>query len=578
MLPSAKSEKELANTFLNYFQQKIEKIREKFPKRDESGKFNNVYTGAQFLSNFAPSTQEEIREIISAHKVKCSPEDPLPAGMLTTHLDTLLPYWLEIVNLSLEVGSMDTLKSAVILPLIKELNSMTDTENYKNYRPVSNLIFLGKLIERVVDIRLRDHMEQNKLTTKEEYGYKKSHSTELLLTLVTNNLLEACDRNLPSVVLLLDLSAAFDTVDHDKLLGILETEIGISGNALRWFESFLRNRTQKVKIGEAYSELADLQFGVIQGSILGPVLFNIYIRSLYKRVEPTQFEIVGFADDHQLIKQFILTLKVTALGNDIRNCLDVIGKWMVEFFLCLNESKTKILIVAPPSVLENIIISGVILEAACIRFVDSAKNLGVLIDSLLNFEEQVTKVVKACFSVIRELSKIKVFLTQQQLQVLVSARVFSQLDYCNALYYGLPMYTMKKLQHVQNCAARLVWKGFIPLNSSLEGILMSLHWLRVKFRIIYKIMLIVHNCLHDNAPQDISALISYAQSGRRMLLRETRVESSYGDRAFSHVAPKLWNLLPMDIREEHVQGEFKKKLKSFLMVNGDEFISWTKMK
>ena len=99
--------------------------------------------------------------------------------MLREHLDTLLPYWTEIVNLSLEAGKMDKLKSQSILPLIKDLSSMTDTEDYKNYRPVANLVFIGKLIERVVDIRLQEHLDRNKLNTKEEYGYKQKHSTEL---------------------------------------------------------------------------------------------------------------------------------------------------------------------------------------------------------------------------------------------------------------------------------------------------------------------------------------------------------------------------------------------------------------
>ena len=118
---------------------------------------------------------------------------------------------------------------------------------------------------------------------------------------------------------------------------------------------------------------------------------------MYRRVEPTKFEIVGFADDHQLIKHFLIQLKITALGEDIRNCLNVIGEWMKEYFLCLNQSKTKILVVAPPSIRKMIIIGGVILDETCIRFVDSAKNLGIVIDSLLTFEEQIDKLVKVCF-------------------------------------------------------------------------------------------------------------------------------------------------------------------------------------
>ena len=134
-----------------------------------------------------------------------------------------------------------------------------------------------------------------------QYGYKKAHSTEMLLLKVLNDLFQSFNKNIPYVVILLDLRAAFDTVDHLKLPEILHKEIGVTCVALKWFESFLTNRTHKVKIGSAYSNLLELLYGVAQGSVLGPLLFKIYIRSLYKYVEPTKFEIEGFADDHQLI-------------------------------------------------------------------------------------------------------------------------------------------------------------------------------------------------------------------------------------------------------------------------------------
>ena len=257
--------------------------------------------------------------------------------------------------------------------------------------------------------------------------------------------------------------------------------------------------------------------------------------------------------------------------------MDVIGEWMSEHFLCLNQTKTKILVVAPPSIKQKIIIGGVNLKETCIRFVDSAKNLGVIIDGLLNFEEQVGKLVKSCFIEIRKLSKAKIYLSQQQLQVLVSSKVFSKLDYCNSLYYGLPPYVIKMLQRVQNCCAGLVWKNHIPVNTSLDDIFKELHWLRVKFRIIYKVLLIVHNCLHGKAPADIAAMLTYSKSQRTLKLQETKSRSRYGDRAFSHVAPKLWNILPNAISEILDVVDFKTKLKTFLMTRGDEFIEWTKM-
>ena len=134
------------------------------------------------------------------------------------------------------------------------------------------------------------------------------------------------------------------------------------------------------------------------------------------------------------------------------------------------------------------------------------------------------------------------------------------------------------LQRLQNCAARLVSKSVNLFRQSLDGTFIQLHWLKVKFRIIYKILLIVHNCLHDNAPNAIAALLRYSESERTMKLKETGFRNSYGARAFSHVAPKLWNLLPEYIRHHHDTLEFKKKPKSFLLIRGEEFIRWSKRK
>ena len=204
---------------------------------------------------------------------------------MASNTDTFAPFWLEIVNLLLHVGSMEGMVNAVVLPLIKELGSLVNTDEYKNYRPVSNLVFIGKLIERVVQTRLQHQLVRNNLLSEKNYAYEKSHSTELLLLKEVNDLFKSFDNNLPSVVVLLDLSAAFDTVDHSKLLHILKFEIGIDGTALKWFESFLVGRTQTVKIGDEYSEILELLYGVAQGSVLGPPLFKIYIGSLYEYVE-----------------------------------------------------------------------------------------------------------------------------------------------------------------------------------------------------------------------------------------------------------------------------------------------------
>ena len=548
ILPKASSDKELANNFLVYFKEKIEKIRSSFTP-SSARRSNKIDPKIVKLTEFEPATLDEITSIAKSYGVKCSPEDPVPMSLLTPNIDTFAPFWLEIVNLSLQMGSMDGMVNAVVLPLIKELNSLVDTDNYKNYRPVSNLVFIGKLIERVVQKRLNQHLVSNNLVSDKNYAYEKNHSTELLLLKVMDDLYKSFDNNLPSVVVLLDLSAAFDTVDHAKLLDILKNEIGIEGTALKWFESFLIGRTQTVKIGDEYSDILELLYGVAQGSVLGPPLFKIYIRSLYKYVEPTKFTIEGFADDHQLIKQFMICIQQKALGEDIRNLLSHIAGWMNEYFLCLNQGKTKILVIAPPSVQPEIVIRGVFIENICIRFVKSAKNLGVILDDELSFESQINKVIKGCYATIKRLSPIKGYLCE-----------------------GINANLMTKLQRVQNCAARLVSKT-IP-SGCMDDVLLKLHWLKVKFRCVYKILLITHNCLQQNAPKEIRSLLQYGDSERTLRLQETRYENKYGGRAFSHVAPKLWNLLPKSIRIVSETEKFKSLLKSFLMTRGDEYFDW----
>ena len=154
-------------------------------------------------------------------------------------------------------------------------------------------------------------------------------------------------------------------------------------------------RTQKVTIGDEYSQLMKLLYGVAQGSVLGPILFKIYIRLFYQHVEATMFNLEWSTDDHQVIKQFLVAFQKKALGINIKACLQHITKWMNEDFLKLNESKTKLLITAPPSVQCQIFILGIFIGNGCIRFVDSAKNLGVVLDNLLSFENQINKVVKS---------------------------------------------------------------------------------------------------------------------------------------------------------------------------------------
>ena len=201
------------------------------------------------------------------------------------------------------------------------------------------------------------------------------------------------------------------------------------------------------------------------------------------------------------------------------------------------------------------------------RFVNCAKNLGVILDAELSFEQQIMDTVKSCFFTIQKLSKIKSFLSSEHLKTLVSACIFSKIDYCNSLHYGMNMQLLRKLQSVQNASIRLIRK-----RDNFSHMSTWFHWLPVHQKIIFKLLLIVRKCLNGNAPIPLCQLLEYSSSDRTLKLKQVRCNSEYGRRAFSVAGPKLWNLLPEYIRKERDIEKFKGLLKTTLFKEFDSFL------
>ena len=570
-LPQFNNEpKHLATKFNEFYVDKVNKIREKIPAIDSS---NTVcYDGAAFtgvpLTSFEPTSVGELEQIIKASSVKTAFSDILPSKLLKSVLDNILPYVCDLINLSFKTGSMEGVKEATIFPLLKKVG--LDSENLKNYRPVSDIVYISKLIERVVLKRLNFHTDLHNLQCKYQYGYKKYHSTETLLLKVVNDILIGFDKNTGTILLLLDLSAAFDTVDIEKLLRILQNEFGIQGLALQWFRSFLIGRKQRVRINTVVSETVDVLYGVPQGSVLGPVLFNMYIRSLYDVITAAGFSTSGYADDSNAKLTFSLCFQHNVITQQLPQLMDQITHWMNSFFLKINPDKTEIIHFLPSSLKDQPTIKGTILRnGTCIRFSDVVQNLGARLDISLTLEPHINPTVAHCFKLLKDVSSIRNLISKKETEMLVHSIISSRLDYCNSLFYNLNKSTIYKLQKVQNAAARVVLK--LPKRVSVRAELKNLHWLTVEERIIFKLLVTTFKCVNGMAPVELHNLVT-VRNVEMCTLQYVFMDSVYGRRTFQYIAPRLWNHLPLAMRRINNIETFKSKVKHLLFNNFDEFM------
>ena len=231
------------------------------------------------LSEFNLPDNNATEKVIRSMSSKTCSLDPIPTHVVKNHLNLLLPAIQTIIISSLSSGTFPAqLKISQVKPKLKK-NDL-DKNLYSNYRPIANIAFISKVIEKIVASQVHAYLRDAKLFPTLQSASRQYHSTETAMIKVTNDILRAIDDYSDVILVLLDLSAAFDTLDHQILLSRLKSYFGFTGSVLQWFRSYLTNRSQEVVIGEVASSLRQVEFGVPQGSILGPLLFVLYMAPL----------------------------------------------------------------------------------------------------------------------------------------------------------------------------------------------------------------------------------------------------------------------------------------------------------
>jgi hypothetical protein len=565
-LPTFQSLGDITKSFLQFFNNKISTLCSKLPPPTvDPLSFPPVVPPV--LSNFLPATVQEVTEIILKSSDSTCLLDCIPTCLLKSCVEVLAAPITDLVNLALSEGTFpDIFKLAHLKPLLKKPG--LSSEDMANYRPISNLSSISKFLERIIYTRLSEHINSFKIYSPFQSAYRRFFSTETALLKIQNDILLAMDKRRVTALVLLDLSAAFDTIDHKILLHRLNNWFGISGSALQLLSSYLSGRSQSVVINGYCSPSEPLTTGVPQGSVLGPLLFTIYTTPIAHTIQSQSFLFHLYADDTQIYLSFQgedSTVHLAALSST----LDIVHSWFTSNKLTLNPSKTEFLIIGTRQQRANIASTTLKFAGSDLTPVASARDLGVIVDSELSFDSHISKICQTSYLHIRQIRRVRHLLDLNSAILLANSLVSSRLDYCNSLFFGLPECSLDRLQAVQNSLARAVVPS-VRRFDHVSPTLRTLHWLPVRKRIQFKIATLTFKVLNNDQPSYLRELVRQhiptrsLRSGSKQLLVIPDIRSANGRRSFSFAAPTIWNSLPDEVRSSNTLLTFRKRLKSHL--------------
>ena len=412
-----------------------------------------------------------------------------------------------------------------------------------NYRPISNLSTISKILERVVLKRLSSHVSVLRNFNLFQSAYRSHHSTETALLYITDSLRNICATGSAAVLVSLDISAAFDTINHPNMLHILKNYFHISGIALSWFQSYLSERKQFVTISCSSSTLVSVRFGVPQGSVLGPILFSLYTSLISEIIQKHDVLYHQFADDITLFTGASYLDPHPSL-NKISECITELNLWFSNNHLMLTPNKSEVMFVGSPILLsKSNLPTEVIFDGTTLSVTSKLKILGVTLDSRLNFTHFVSQIIQASNFHLHAIRQARKFLPFDTAVALIISLVLSRIDYCNSLFCRLPNCLISK-QSLQNRAAKTVLQA--DYYSSSRTCLDRLHWLPVALRAQFKLLWLTANTLYFNQQAYLYDRLSIRQtpeslrsSNSGLWLHQPVSSNSFLYRSFSHIVPHL---------------------------------------
>ena len=482
--------------------------------------------------------------------------DMIPSKLLKMAANIVAPSLTSIFSKSILTGIYpNDWKTAKVTPLFKK--GIKSDPN--NYRPISVIPIISKVFERIVYNQLFHYLDDNKLLLGCQSGFRSLHSTLTALLEATNAWSVNIDNGLLNGVVFIDLTKAFDTIDHEIILRKM-SYLGVDQAAIKWFSSYLSGRTQRCNVSGKLSSARTLSCGVPQGSILGPLLFLIYINDLPNSLRGAVPRM--FADDTNLtLSAKTLTELKLALTPELNN----LSCWLKANKLSLNVAKTELMIIGSRQRLsaqcDDVEIR---IDDQIIKRVDHTKSLGLTIDAQLSWGKHVEEICKKVSSAIGALKRVRPFISKETAIQIYNALIMPHFDYCSPVWDCLSGYLSDKLQKLQNRAARVITKS--PFDASSNHLLSTLSWERLSLRRKKQKALMMYKTMNDLAPEYLQSLFSQRHSAYNLRNSEGRLtlskpSTNYLKRSFSYSGAMLWNNLPKNLKNAASVEHFRRNIK-----------------
>lgn len=516
---------------------------------------------------FESFTERDVKKNILSISSNAVGADDISRNMIVPILDIVSPILTHILNHSINTGKFpEAWKQAQIIPVPKKPSPLVVSD----FRPISILPFLSKILEKLVFQQLSQFLNRHSLLNPLQSGFRPGHSTVTALIKVTDDIRWSMDNKQLTILTLLDFSNAFNTIDHDILVSLLKS-LNMSPLVIDWFRSYLNGRRQRIRTDETISSWCDVTAGVPQGGVLSPLLFAIFINSITKNISSLYHM---YADDIQIYRPAPPDSLGTAVFT-INEDLATISEWSRQYGLRVNPTKSQAIVIGSPGMIARVDwqnLPPVIYNGVIIPYCACTKDLGICLDRDLSWSTQIKELSRKTFSAMSSLRRLRSLLPIPTKVMLAHSLLLSTLDYADASYLNLTEDQLNKLERLQNLAIRFIFG--LRKYDHVSEFRQKLKWLPIRRRRELHVLSLLYRVLFDpKTPSYLKEKFKFKFVGDQSEVRTTRkltlciptYVTKFYAQSFTVQAILLWNALPLDIRQSKSLKKFKKLVKNFYL-------------